>query len=384
MSGPVWIGPTPADRAEWKAMYDLMTASRHDPREVEAALERKVAGIVERPFAIAFASLGAAIEASLQVLGIGRDIEVVAPALGPIAFAAAASRIGARVLYADVDSKSMSLRELHASARLTSATRAIVGCALHGQSAGLDELAALASRNEIPLLEILVGGLGGRLGRDPVGRFGRIAVVSLGERDSCIGSGGAVCVTNDDSLAHALRLARNLGMLDPRHEWERIGGIPRVERLGLDSRICSMSAALGCVRLERFDETCEALEGVFHGYLRRLAMHPDLVLPAPCVDGTVRWSHFAVRLGERYSRDDRDAIVQGLLRHDIAATIVAPVLPLEPAFAEHHSPGDFPVAERAADRLIALPFSTAVGEREIDLICQTLQVMIERQSIMRA
>lgn len=113
-------------------------------------------------------------------------------------------------------------------------------------------------------------------------------------------------------------------------------------------------------------------------------MHPDLVLPAPCADGTVRWSHFPVRLGERYSRDDRDSIIQGLLRHDIAALAPSVVLPLEPAFADHHSPGDFPVAERAADRLIALPFSPAVAEREIDLVCQTLQVMIERQSIMRA
>lgn len=383
MSEPILIGPTPPSRSEWKAMQDLMVSTRHDARAVEAELERSIAGIVERPFAVAFASTGAAIEASLEALGVTRGVEVVAPALGPVVLGAAIARVGARALYADVDSKSMNLRGLHAAARLGGQTRAIVGCALHGQSAGLDELAALAARNEIPLLEILVGGLGGRIGRDPLGRFGRIAVVSLGERDSTIGSGGAVCVTNDDSLAHSLRLARNLGVLDPRNEWERIGGVPRVERVGLDARIGITTAALARTRLERFDETCTALEDVFHGYLRRLAMHPDLVLPAPCADGTVRWSHFPVRLGERYSRDDRDSIIQGLLRHDIAALAPAVVLPLEPAFADHHSPGDFPVAERAADRLIALPFSTAIHDREIDLICQTLQVMIERQSIMR-
>jgi dTDP-4-amino-4,6-dideoxygalactose transaminase len=235
---------------------------------------------------------------------------------------------------------------------VTTATRAIVGVALHGQPAGLDELAAVASRNEIPLLEIIAGGMGGRIGRDPVGRFGRVAVISLGERDSTIGSGGAVCVTNDDSLASTLRLLRNGGALDPRSDWEKLGGIRRIEE-------------------------------IFHGYLRRLALHPELVLPAPCADGTVRWSHFAVRLSERYSRDDRDSIIQGMLRHDIAATSVAHVLPHEPAFACGHKLGDFPVAERASDRLIALPFSTDIGDREIDLICQTLQVMIERQSILR-
>ena len=144
-----------------------------------------------------------------------------------------------------------------------------------------------------------------------------------------------------------------------------------------------MQAALAEVRLRRFEQTCNSLDDVFHAYLRRLAMHPDLVLPAPCADGTVRWSHFAVRLSERFSRDDRDSILQGLLRHDIAATSVMYVLPLEPAFASTAVNADFRIAQRAAERLIALPFSTSLSERDIDLICQTLQVMIERQTILR-
>jgi dTDP-4-amino-4,6-dideoxygalactose transaminase len=97
----------------------------------------------------------------------------------------------------------------------------------------------------------------------------------------------------------------------------------------------------------------------------------------------VRWSHFAIRLSERFGRDGRDSILQGMLRHDIAATSVLHVLPLEPAFADTATSADFRIAQRAADRLIALPFSTALGERDIDLICQTLQVMIERQTILR-
>ncbi len=145
----------------------------------------------------------------------------------------------------------------------------------------------------------------------------------------------------------------------------------------------AVQAALAIVRLRRFEKTTAELEAVFHGYLQRLAMHPDLVLPAPCSDGTVRWSHFPIRLSERYSKDDRDGVIQGLLRHDIAATSVVHVLPHEPAFARGNGEHDFPVARRAADRLIALPFSTELSGTEIDLICQTLQLMIERQSILR-
>jgi len=383
MSEPIWLGPRPPTRAEWREMQDLFGPSLSGYHALEERVEGLVADIVKRPFAVSFGSTGDAITAALDALGATAGSEIVVPALAPAALGAAAVRSGARIRYADIDARTLTLRAQNAAEGMSPATRAIVGVAAHGQPAGLDELAALASRNEIPLLEIVAGGLGGSLGRDPVGRFGRISVIGLGTHESAIGSGGAVCVTNDDRLASALRLIRNLGRPEPRAEWERIGGVRPLERLGLDSRMPPLQAALAEVRLRRFEETCAGLDDVFHAYLRRLAMHPDLVLPAPCADGTVRWSHFAVRLSERYGRDDRDSILQGLLRHDIAATSVLYVLPAEPAFAQSASSAEYRVAQRAADRLIALPFSTALGERDIDLICQTLQVMIERQTMMR-
>ena len=383
MSEPIWLGPRPPSRSEWREMQECFGTSPSSYHALEERVEGMVADIVKRPFGVSFGSTGDAIEAALDALGVSFGTEIIVPALAPAALGVAAVRSGARIRFADVDAKTLTLRAQGAAFQITPQTRAIVSVAAHGQPAGLDELAALASRNEIPLLEVVTGGLGGHIGRDPVGRFGRISVIGLGTHESPIGSGGAVCVTNDDMLAKALRLIRNLGRSEPKSDWERIGGVRPLERLGLDARMNPMQAALAEVRLKRFDETCNSLENVFHAYLRRLAMHPDLVLPAPCADGTVRWSHFAVRLSERYGREDRDSILQGLLRHDIAATSVMYVLPLEPAFASSATHADYRIAQRAADRLIALPFSTALGERDIDLICQTLQVMIERQTILR-
>lgn len=383
MSEPIWLGPRPPTRAEWREMQDSFGTSPNSYHALEERVEALVADIVQRPFGVAFSSTGAAIEAALDALGCGRGTELIVPALAPATLGTAAVRSGATIRYADVDAKTLTLRAIGATPHVSPNTRVIVGVAAHGQPAGLDELAALASRNEIPLLELVAGGMGGSLSRDPVGRFGRISVIALGAHESTIGSGGAVCVTNDDNLAKSLRLIRNLGRSEPRTDWERIGGVRPLERIGLDARMNPMQAALAEIRLRRFEETCRGLEEVFHAYLRRLAMHPDLVLPAPCADGTVRWSHFAVRLSERFTRDDRDSIVQGLLRHDIAATSVMHVLPLEPAFAATNEYAEFRIAQRAADRLIALPFSTVLTERDIDLICQTLQVMLERQTFLR-
>ncbi|MFM1805148.1 MAG: hypothetical protein RL136_2027 [Planctomycetota bacterium] len=383
MSEPIWLGPRPPSPQEWRDMQECFASAQYAIHALEERAELKVADIVERPFGIGFGSTGCAIEAALEALGIGPDSEVVMPALAPAAVGVAVVRTGTRIRYADVDPRTLTLRSAGAQAQITPSTRLIVGVAAHGQPSGLDELAALASRNEIPLLEVICGGLGGRIGREPVGRFGRIAVIALGPMESTIGSGGAVCVTNDDLLANTLRVIRNLGRPEPRTDWERIGGVRAVERVGLDSRLTPMQAGLADVRLRSFESTCERLDDVFHAYIRRLAMHPDLVLPEPCADGKVRWSHFAVRLSERFGRDDRDSIIQGLLRHDIAATNVLHAIPLEPAFAHTAHQAEYRVAQRAADRLIALPFAPSLTERDIDLICQTLQVMIERQTILR-
>jgi perosamine synthetase len=47
-------------------------------------------------------------------------------------------------------------------------------------------------------------------------------------------------------------------------------------------------------------------------------------------------------------------------------------------------PGDYPVAESVSQRTIALPFFTRLTEREIDLVCQTLELMMTRVAFTRS
>ena len=87
---------------------------------------------------------------------------------------------------------------------------------------------------------------------------------------------------------------------------------------------------------------------------------------------------------DRYTRDERDSIVNGLLRHDIGASSAVCYAPSEAAaVAQFGVVEGFATAERAAHRLITLPFHPALNVRDVELTCQTLEVMIQRQSIIR-
>ena len=45
--------------------------------------------------------------------------------------------------------------------------------------------------------------------------------------------------------------------------------------------------------------------------------------------------------------------------------------------------GAFPIAESVSDRTIALPFHTGLTERDIDLVAQTLNLMLTRENLAR-
>jgi perosamine synthetase len=49
-----------------------------------------------------------------------------------------------------------------------------------------------------------------------------------------------------------------------------------------------------------------------------------------------------------------------------------------------HSPGDFPVAESVSQRTLALPFYPGLSARDVDLVCQTLELMMSRLVFARA
>ncbi|MCZ6445336.1 MAG: DegT/DnrJ/EryC1/StrS family aminotransferase, partial [Planctomycetota bacterium] len=63
-----------------------------------------------------------------------------------------------------------------------------------------------------------------------------------------------------------------------------------------------------------------------------------------------------------------------------------PPIPLLPFYRQRfgYQPGDFPVAESVGHRTVALPFFTRLTDREVDLVCQTLEVMMTRITFARS
>jgi perosamine synthetase len=135
--------------------------------------------------------------------------------------------------------------------------------------------------------------------------------------------------------------------------------------------------------LEHLDAMLESRARAAVAYTERLAAL-DSGAPAgdgdpaglvlPCADiGEQRrsWFIYAVRLPVQA---DRDAVVADLAQRGIEAKAYMPSIHLMSFYRERFGfeEGQFPVAEDASARLLALPFFTTISEVEIDRVCEAL------------
>ena len=76
---------------------------------------------------------------------------------------------------------------------------------------------------------------------------------------------------------------------------------------------------------------------------------------------------------------DRDAVIGELARHGIEAKAYMPCIHLLPHYRERfgYRQGQFPVAEDASSRLIALPFFGAMGEAQVERVTAALGAALE-------
>ena len=347
------------------------------------AFEQAMAQRTRRPHGVGVASGSIAMEIALKALGIGTGDEVLVSAFGYSSNVNAVLHVGARPVFVDIDPSTLNMDPRKAERAATPRTRAMLVAETFGNTAGMPDLIALCSRLEIPMVENATEGLGCELGNDNVGRFGRLACFGFfTNRPITTGEGGMI-VTHDDHLARACRAMRHQGRVDRfsfPDQPQELGTKLQHAFDGYDARLPEMNAALGLSQLQRLDASMQRRSEVADAYVRRLAGEPDVILPNVPADCRMSWSSFVIRLSDRFTKDDRDFIIDGMHRLDIGAADWWPCAALLPHVRQilGHQPGDFPVSERLAQRTLALPFFERITDTDIDAVCDALRLLMGR------
>ena len=375
---------------EIDAVVETLRSGRLSIGPRQEQFERDAARVAGRREGVAVSSGTAGLHLVLSALGIGPGDEVITTPFSFIASANCILMVGATPVFVDICPTSLNLDPAKVADAITPKTKAIVAVEVFGNTTHFAELEKLARAHEVSLIEDCCEGLGGHAACErPVGSFGRAGVFGFYPNKQITTGEGGMIVTDDDSLADRCRSLRNQGRASSAHvgDAQHAGSWLAHERLGYNYRLSEINCALGIAQLQRLPEMLEARRRVAGHYMRRLMDWDDLVLPTlePGSDATMSWFVFVLRLTADYGHTERDRIIQGLKRHEIGASNYFPCIHLQPFYRQRFGfqKGDFPIAESISERTIALPFFNQLSETQVELVCHTLRVMLQREQLLR-
>jgi dTDP-4-amino-4,6-dideoxygalactose transaminase len=314
-----------------------------------------------------------ALELAALLLDVRPGDEVVLPSFTFVSGANAFALRGAKVVFADVRPDTLNLDETQLPALVSQRTRAIVPTHYAGVGCEIDEILAVADGVGAAVVEDNAHGLFGRYRGRRLGTFGALAAQSFHEtKNVTCGEGGAI-VVNDPSLVERAEIIREKGT--NRKQFFR-GQVDKYTWVDLGSSYVQseLLAAFLFAQLEARDRIQDARRRVWERYadsLRDWANEHGVTLPTVPGHCDQSFHMFYVLLP---SLEDRTALIAHLRARGILAVFHYQPLHLSEMGREFGGrPGQCPVTEDVADRLLRLPFFTGLTESDQDEVIEAVR-----------
>ena len=308
---------------------------------------------------------------ALLAAGVGPGDEVITVSNSFFATAEAISWCGAEPKFVDVDPATLTLDPERLADAVSERTRAIVPVHLFGQCAEMEPILALAEARGIPVIEDAAQAHGATYKGRHAGSMGLAGCFSFypGKNLGAPGEAGAV-VTDDEGLARHMRALRDHGQV-AKHEHRYIGA---------NARMDGIHAAVLSVKLRHLERWNRERRERAQAYSDRLAGLPGLRLPVESAHNRHVFHLYALRAS------GRDALMETLGEAGIQTAIHYPVpIHLQPAYAGRGAPpGGLRVSEQAARSLVSLPLYPELGWRDLNRVCDTIELWVRAREAARA
>lgn len=330
-----------------------------------AELEQQLADYVGVKHCITCANGTDALRLALMALNIGPGDAVFVPDFTFFATAEAVAMVGATPVFVDVnkDTYNIDVNDLNEKYHDTLETdllpKAVMAVDLFGLPADYERLYEFCRDMALDLIEDGAQGFGGSLQGQRNCHFGDIATTSFfpAKPLGCYGDGGAL-FTNNDDYAAMLRSLRVHGKGTDKYD---------NVRLGLNSRLDTLQAAVLQVKLRHFDEELAAVNRVADKYnclLQGKVKTPKV--PVEMGWCTSSWAQYTIQA------ENRDELQARLKAAGIPSMVYYPrTMSQQTAFA-YLNQKPCPVAEQLTKTVLSLPMHPYMTDEEIEIVANTV------------
>lgn len=248
--------------------------------------------------------------------------------------------------------------------------KAILPVDAFGQPADYEPIREVADHHDLIIIEDACEAIGAEYNGRKAGTLGDAAVFAFYPNKQMTTGEGGMIVTDRGEWAALYRSLRNQGR-DVFDAWLNH------TRLGYNYRLNEMSAALGLSQLGRIEELLAKRERVARWYNERLEEVDGVEIPRIAPTTTrMSWFVYVVRIAPEASRTQ---VMQKLKEQSIPSRPYFTPIHLQPFYVDKfgYRRGDFPVTETAGDNCLALPFSSVMTEKQVEVVYEALRMAVK-------
>lgn len=365
-------------KSQYQTIKSEILAVTHDVFESQhfiqgpkvAILEKEIADYCSTEYAVGVSSGTDALLISLMAAGIGPRDRVLTTTYSFFATAGCVARLGARLIFADIDPHTYNLSPesiKNALAKMTREERrqikAIVPVHLYGQCADMDATLEIARVHDWVVIEDAAQAIGAEYKGKRAGSMGDFGCFSFfpSKNLGAFGDGGVV-TTKANGLDEKLRMLRNHGA---KHKYYH-------QRVGGNFRLDALQAAIVSVKLKYLDQWSLARRDNARTYQELFDENGllDLINLPEQRENRHIFNQFVISVGE-----NRDQLRAFLADAGIGCEVYYPIpLHLQECFAYlNYQAGDFPAAEYAARHTLALPIYAELELRQQEYVVQRIR-----------
>lgn len=293
-----------------------------------------------------------ALQIALMALDLKQGDEIIVPAFTYVATAEVIALLGLTPVMVDVDPDNFNLTGKIFEKAITKKTKAVVPVHLFGQNADMEDIMRIADKYGIYVIEDNAQAIGSIYTftngeKKQAGTIGHIGTTSFfpAKNLGAFGDAGAI-FTNDDTLASSIRIIANHGQSRQYYH----------DKIGVNSRLDSIQAAILNIKLKYLDEYASAREKAATYYDNALSSIEEIQTPCRNKNSTHVFHQYTLRI----KNGKRDALKKHLDNEGIPNNIYYPV-PLYEQEAFKHLAGAvsfLPVTDMLCREVLSLPIHT--------------------------
>lgn len=336
-----------------EAIENVLESKKFIMGDFESQFSKEFCDVHGSKFGVGCSNGTSAITVALRSLGIKDGDEVITPANSFFATPEAIIEVGAKPVFVDCypDTYSMNLEELEG--KINFKTKAIIPVHLYGNPADMISIKSIADKHNLKIIEDCAQAHLASIDSKSVGTFGEFGTFSFypGKNLGAYGDAGEV-ITQDADLLKMATMHINHGRTK-KYEHDFCAG---------NFRMDGIQAAVLSVKTKYIDGWTNARIEAAKKYDELLAKFKRLNVKenAKCV-----YHLYPVEVS------NRDEVMKHLKENGIGCGVHYPIpLHLQPAlnFLDYKK-GDFPVCEKAAERMISLPIFPEITDAQIKEVC---------------